>query len=280
MSWKIFKREIKDTVFSKKYLVYLLLIYLPLILSIWFSYQMENDPSIIKNLTSFLPNPISELSPNVALMTHLDLSLLSIALVAILNASNFIAGERNRGIMPLLVSKPIKRYKIVFAKYFAFLVTYLPLLFISTVLMAASVFIIGIGLVETSILLAYILAALIYAVIYTNITTLISSLTKNVTYTNLISLIFLITWMTLDYLITYLPTDLKNVLEELSLSHHINKVIGYLTDGEAALFATGANSIDPTIESLIYTIIVLSLVLTILPLLISSYVFTKKDLGV
>lgn len=280
MSKEIFKREIKNTIFSKRFLIYLFLIYLPLAIGIWFSYKMYNDPSILENFTSFLPNPIEKVNPNVAMMLHLDLSMLSIALVAILEGSEFIAGEKEKGTLKILVSKPIKRYKILLAKYFAFVTIFLPLLIISTTAMATALYYIGFGLISYDIFIAYLVGFLLFGIIYTNITTLFSSFTKKSTTASSLSFIFLIGWITLDFLITYLPNEINNLLEEFSLSHHINKVIGYLSDGKAALIATGANPLDPTTRSLIYTTIVLLLILTIIPILLSTYFLNKSDVGI
>lgn len=275
---KIFTKEIKKLLSSKSFLIYLFLIYLPLIISIWFSYQMHHDVTIIENLTQFLPEPITEVSPKIALMTHLDLSMISIALVAIIHMTKTIAGEKEEGTMSLLVSKPIKRSRILLAKWSSFLLVYSLLLASSVAIMAISIYYIGIGLVSSEIFLAYLIATLLFGFVYTNIATLFSSLTDKSRHSNLFSFIFLIGWMTLDFINTYLPMDLKDYVEEISLSHHINKVIGYITQKEAALFAAGAEAIYPTDLSFYYTISAILLVTTLIPLLLSVYVFNKQDI--
>ncbi|PTD94475.1 hypothetical protein C9439_02355 [archaeon SCG-AAA382B04] len=277
MSKILFKKEIKKILFSKKFSLYLLLIYLPLVISILVSYKAYNDPSILETLTGFLPTPLKDMNPKVAMMIHLNLSMISIALVAMLEGSEFISEERESKTLLFLVSRPIKRYKILMSKYMAFILIFLPLLFVSTILMSLSVYYIGIGLISYEIFFAYLIAFLLFGIIYINIVTLIGSFANKSTTASLLSLISLFGWIILDFLTIYLPIGLKDVVEEFSLSYHINTIVGYLSDGEAALLATGVNKINPSVDSLIYTTTVLVLVLTILPLILSNYIFIRSD---
>lgn len=277
MFWKVFKRELKNTILSRRFLLYLFLIFLPVAVGAWFSWLMYNDPSIIENMTSMIEKPIQEVNPTVSMMSYLDLSTIPIALAAILHASGFIAGERTRNLLPLLVSKPFKRWKLLLGKYFSFISLFLPLLVVATTIMAVSIEWIGIGNISWEIYLGYLSSILLYALIYTNISTLFSSITSNSTYASLTSFIFLVAWIILDFLISYLPAGISDIVEEFSLSHHINKVLGYITNSKGAIFATGAVHLDPSTQSFFYSLAFLLIGLTVLPLLLSVAIFQTSD---
>lgn len=274
----IFRRETRDTVLSRNFLIYLVLLGLPVAMSAWFSWRMYEDPSILARMTFMLPEPLREVTPMICLMAYLDMTTFSIALVAVLHASDFIAGEEERGLLTLLVSKPMPRWHLILGKYLAFMVVFLPLLTVSLLSMATSISVMGVGMVEADIFAGYLFAVLFYGIVYTSIATLFSVVGKKSSVASLGTIIFLILWMILDFMTIYLPQNTADLLSNFSLSHHINIVLGFITNGGAAIFTRGGQAQNPTFETFTYSISAILLVLTILPVLISLIILERKDI--
>lgn len=271
-------RETRDTILSKRFLLYLTLLFLPLIMSVWFSWMMYEDPSILEQMSYFLPEPISKVTPMICMMSYLDMSTFSIALIAVLHASDFIAGEQSRGMLTVLVSKPLHRWELIVGKYISFMVVYLPLLTLSIIWMAVSINFIGIGTVEGDVLAGYIFAVLFYGIVFTSIATLFSVLSKRPSVASLGTMIFLILWMIFDFMNIYLPQTTKNLLNSISLSHHINIALGFISNGQAGIFVTGGILEEPSIEIFITSLFAILVVLTLVPVLLSIIIFQKKDI--
>ncbi|NIQ07742.1 MAG: ABC transporter permease subunit [Candidatus Korarchaeota archaeon] len=273
----IFRRETQDTVLSKNFLIYLILLGLPVVMSVWFSWRMYEDPSILARMTFMLPEPIQVVTPMICMMTYLDMTTFSIALVAVLHASDFIAGEQDRGMLTLLVSKPMPRWHIILGKYLSFMLVFLPLLTLNLLLMATSINLIGIGTVEGDVFAGYLFAVLFYGIVYASITTLSSVLSTKPSVASLGTIIFLILWIILDFMTIYLPQNTADFLSNFSLSHHINIVLGFVSNGEAAIFVRGGIAKDPSFETLTYSLSAILLPLTLLPVLTSLLILEKKD---
>lgn len=273
----IFRREIRDTVLTKKFVLYLVLLLFPVAMSIWFSWRMYEDPSILARMTFMLPEPIQEVTPMICMMSYLDMTTFSIALVAVLHASDFIAGEKSRGMLPLLVSKPLHRWELIIGKYSSFMTVFLPFLTVNIGLMTVALNSIGIGMIEREIFVAYLIAMLCYGIVYTSISTFFSSISNSASAASLGTIIFLIVWMILDFMTNYLPTETADLLNNFSLSHHINIVLGYISNGQAALFVKGGIPKDPSLMKFLYSFSAISIPLTLLPLLLSLLILEKQD---
>ncbi|MFX0082076.1 MAG: ABC transporter permease subunit [Candidatus Hodarchaeota archaeon] len=275
---EIFIRETRDTILSKRFLLYLTLLFLPLIMNVWFSWMMYKDPSIIQEMTSFLPDPILIVNPMICMMSYLDMATFSIALIAVLHSSDFIAGEQSRGMLTLLVSKPLHRWELIVGKYFSFMIVFLPLLTLNILLMAVSINIIGIGTVEGDLVGGYTFAVLFYGIVFTSIGTLFSVLSKRPSVASLGTMIFLILWMIFDFMNIYLPQTTADLLNTFSLSHYINKVLGFISNGKAGIFVTGGILEDPSIEIFITSLFAILVILTLIPVLLSVIILQKKDI--
>ncbi len=146
----IFYQETFNYLFSRRFLFSLLLIFLPGVIGIWFSNMMYHNPSIIFKMTG---GWIGQVSPKICIMVYLDVAPLPIALTAIINASDFIAGEKKRGMLQLLVSKPVGRWEIIIGKYLSFLSIFLILIFFKLAIFNLALKFLGIGLVENKVFL-------------------------------------------------------------------------------------------------------------------------------
>jgi ABC-type transport system involved in multi-copper enzyme maturation permease subunit len=202
----------------------------------------------------------------------------SIALIAVLHASDFIAGEHSRGMLTLLVSKPLHRWELIVGKYISFMTIFLPLLTLSIFLMAASIDIIGIGTVNLGVLGGYIFAVLFYGIVFTSIATLFSVLSKRPAVASLGALIFLILWMIFDFMNLYLPKTTADFLNTFSLSHYINKVLGFISNGQAGIFVTGGTLEDPGIEIFLTSLFAILIILSLIPVLLSIIILQKIDI--
>lgn len=271
-------RETRDIILSKRFLLYLTLLFLPLIMNVWFSWMMYKDPSILLQMTYFLPEPIEIVTPMICMMSYLDIATFSIALIAVLHASDFIAGEQSRGMLTMLVSKPLHRWELIVGKYISFMVVFLPLLTLNIVLMTVSIYVIGIGAVEGVVLAGYIFAVLFYGIVFTSIATLFSVLSKRPSVASLGTMIFLILWMIFDFMNVYLPQTTADLLNTISLSHHINIVLGFISNGQAGIFAKGGILEDPGIEIFMTSLFAILVMLTLIPVLLSIIIFQKKDI--
>ena len=274
----IVKRETRDTVLSRRFIIYLILLLLPLVLNIWFCWMMYEDPSILEQMTAMFPEPLTEVNPTICLMSYIDIITFPIALIAVLHSSDFIAGEKERGMLTLLVSKPLHRWEIIMGKLFSSMIVFIPLLTINFLIMALSLIFIGIGMPELNILLGYLVVILFYAIVYTSIAVLFSVLSKKSSMASLGTIIFLILWMILDFLTIYLPKNVADFLNNISLSHHVNIVLGFISGGEAGIFVKGGIPKDPDIGTFVYSFSVILFILSIMPILLSIFIFERKDI--
>lgn len=274
----ILNREIRDTILSKRFIIYLVLLLSPVVLNIWFSWMMYEDPSILEQMTAMFPEPLTKVNPTICLMSFIDITTFPIALVAVLHSSDFIAGEKERGTLTLLISKPLRRWEIIIGKLVSFMVIFLPLLTLNFLVMTLSIIIIGIGIADFSIVAGYLAVILSYAIVYTSIAVLFSVLSKKSSMASLGTIIFLILWIILDFLTIYLPKNTADVLNNVSLSHHINIVLGYISGGKAGIFVKGGIPKDPNIGEFIYSFSVIVVILSILPILLSILIFERKDI--
>ena len=264
--------------YQKKFLLYLSLIIIALLGGAWFSLEFKGEPELIKEFTQpFLPEPIEQMNPSIALMSFFDLLMFSIIIISVLYASKFIAGERSQRTLQLIITRPVKRWKLLVGKYISFVIIFIPLLILSVILMTLWIEFIEIGQADKGVFIGYIAAALIYALVYTSIATLLSTISKNTATAALGSLIFLVGWVIIDFLITYMPEETAEIIEHGSLSHHANQVLGYISDGEAAIFAAGGIPADPNTEAFLYSVTIISL-LIILPIIIAIVTLNKTEI--
>ena len=235
----ILHQETINYLFSRRFLLSLLLIFLPAVIGIWYSHMMYHHPSIIFKMTG---GWITQVTPKVCMMVYFDVAPLPIALAAIINASDFFAGERERGMLQLLVSKPLARSEIIIGKYLSFLSIFLILIFLKLAIFNIALKFLGIGLVENRVFLSYVIALILVGVVYTSISTLFSTLMNSTLAAILAGFLLLIAWYIFDWMILYLPLSTSNILEKFSLSYYIDNTIGYISNGEAALFLGGFSS--------------------------------------
>lgn len=269
----IFYQEAINYLSSRRFLFSLLLIFLPGVIGIWFSNMMYHNPSIIFKMTG---GWITQVTPKICIMVYLDVAPLPIALAAIINASDFITGERKRGMLQLLVSKPVGRSEIIMGKYLSFLSIFLILIFFKLIIFNITLNFLGIGLVENRIFLSYVVALVFTGIVYTSISTLFSTLMDSTLAAILAGFLLLIAWYIFDWMILYLPLSTSNILEKFSLSYYINNIIGYISNGEAALFLGGFSSkVSP--KFFFKSLIVIS-GLILVPIVVSMIVLHRKDI--
>jgi ABC-type transport system involved in multi-copper enzyme maturation permease subunit len=144
--------------------------------------------------------------------------------------------------------------------------------------MAASIDIIGIGTVKLGVLGGYIFAVLFYGIVFTSIATLFSVLSKKPAVASLGAMIFLILWMIFDFMNIYLPQTTADLLNTFSLSHYINKVLGFISNGQAGIFVTGGILEKPTIEIFLISLFAILVILSLIPLLFSIIILEQKDI--
>lgn len=161
---------------SRRFIFSMLLIFLPVVIGVWFSHMMYHNPSIIVKMTG---GWITQATPKICMMVYLDVAPLPIALAAIINASDFIAGERARGTLQLLVSKPLGRWEIAMGKYLSFLFIFVVLIFLKLSIFNIALRFLGIGLVENKVFLSYLIALAFIGIVYTSISTLSSTLMRS-----------------------------------------------------------------------------------------------------
>jgi len=269
----IFYQEAINYLSSRRFLFSLLLIFLPGVIGIWYSNMMYHNPSIIFKMTG---GWITQVTPKVCLMVYLDVAPLPIALAAIINASDFIAGERKRGMLQLLASKPLGSSEIIMGKYLSFLSIFLSLIFLKLIIFNIALNFLGIGRVENRVFLSYVVALVLTGIVYTSISTLFSSLMRSILAAILAGFLLLIAWYIFDWMILYLPLSTSNILEKFSLSYYINNIIGYISNGEAALFLGGFSSKVSSELFFKSLTVILGLVLT--PVVISIIMLKGKDI--
>ena len=271
----IFYQETVNYLSSRRFILSLLLIFLPTACGIWFSNMMYHNPSVIARMTG---GWITEVSPKTCMMAYLDVAPLPIALVAIINASDFIAGEKQRGMLQLLVSKPLHRWEIVVGKYLSFSLVFLILIFVKLNIFNIALKFLGIGLVEDRVLLSYILVLILTGIVYTSISTLFSTLMRSTLAVILTGFLLLITWYVFDWMILYLPLSTSNVLEKFSLLYYIDNIIGYVSTGEAPLLLRGGVSFEVSLGLFLKSVVVLLGILSALPIALSLIILQRRDI--
>lgn len=269
----IFSQETVNYLSSRRFIFSLLLIFLPAVAGIWFSNMMYYNPSIIAKMTG---GWITQVTPKICIMVYLDVAPLPVALAAIINASDFIAGERKRGMLQLLVSKPLHRSEIIMGKYLSFLLIFLILIFFKLAIFNIALKFLGIGLVENNVFFSYVIALALTATVYTSISTLFSTLMDNPLSAILAGFLLLIAWYIFDWMILYLPLSTVDVLKKFSLSYYIGNIIGYLSNGEAALFLGGFSS--RVSSGLFFRSFMVVLGLTLTPVVVSIIMLQRKDI--
>ena len=270
----IFYQETINYLSSRRFIFSLLLIFLPAVAGIWFSNMMYHNPSIIARMTG---GWIVEVTPKICMMAYLDVAPLPIALVAIINASDFIAGEKQRGMLQLLVSKPLHYWEIIVGKYLSFSLVFLVLIFIELNIFNIALKFLGIGLIENKVLLSYIVALILIGIVYTSISTLLSTLMRGVPAVILAGFLLLITWYVFDWMILYLPLSTSNILEKFSLFYYIDNIIGYMSSGKAALLLRGGVSPEVSVSLFFKSLTVMLGILSLVPIALSIIILQKKD---
>ena len=271
----IFYQETINYLSSRRFIFSLLLIFLPAVAGIWFSNMMYHNPSIIDRMTG---GWITEVSPKICMMAYLDVASLPIALVAIINASDFIAGEKQRGMLQLLVSKPLHHWEIVVGKYLSFSLVFLILIFLELNIFNIALKSLGIGLVENRVLLSYILVLILIGIVYTSISTLFSTMMRSTLAVILTGFLLLITWYVFDWMILYLPLSTSDVLENFSLLYHIDNIIGYTSIREAPLLLRGGVSFEVSLDLFLKSVVVILGILSLLPIILSIIILQRRDI--
>lgn len=220
---------------------------------------------------------IVKITPKICIMTLLDVAPLSVALTAIINASDFIAGEKQRGMLELLVSKPLYYWEIIIGKYLSFSFVFLVLIFIELNIFNTALKFWGIGLVENRVLLSYIVVLILIGIVYTSISTVFSTLMRGVLAVVVAGFLLLIAWYVLDWMILYLPLSTSNSLEKFSLFYYIDNIVGYMSSGKAALLLRGGVSPEVSINLFLISLVVVLGVLSLLPIALSIIILQKKD---
>ena len=270
----ILAQETVNYLSSRRFILSLLLIFLPVVIGVWFSNMMYHHPSILTKMTG---GWMREITPKICMMVYLDVAPLPIALAAIINASDFISGERKRGMLQLLVSKPLGRWEIVLGKYLSFLSIFLVLILLKLIVFNVALKFLGIGLVEQRVLLSYVVALVLTGIVYTSISTLLSTLMNTSLAAILAGFLLLIAWYIFDWMILYLPFSTATVLEKFSLSYYVENIISYISEGKATLFLGGFSS--RASQGLFHrSLLVVLGCLALVPLAISIAVLGRKDI--
>ena len=273
----IFRRELRDTVLSRRFLIYLALILLPVVVGAGFSYAVHRDPSTLTTMTSMLPEPITQVTPAICMMIYMDIATLSVVLVAILHSADFIAGEQARGTLQLLVSKPVRRWQIILGKYSSFLVIFIPLIFASVALMSLSLPLMGIGPVSLNVFLGYFAYLFAMGIVYISLATLFSAIARRTLTAVLATFILMIVWIMFDFIIIYLPESIANVLNNFSLSFYANNILGYISGGTAALFVVGGVPSQVLLSDYLQSWGVI-FALLVLPVIVAMLVLQQRDI--
>lgn len=242
----IARREAVDTVRSRRFLLYLALLLLPVVGGGWFAWEFHDNPEAVQAMTErFLPEPLTELSPEIAMMAYFDFLMFSIILIAVLHAARFVAGERETGTLQLVFTRPVHRRELVVGKFSAFLAIFIPLMVASILGMVIVLMFIGVGRPGFAVIGGYVAVTLVFTLVYAAIATLFSTLATRSTTAALGGFLFMILWVIVDFLTIYMPAEVADVLQQIALSHHANTILGYLTDGDAAIFAAGGIPENP-----------------------------------
>lgn len=273
----LFRREMRDTVLSRRFLIYLVLFFLPVALFSWFYKVIYDDPTMLVRISAFYPEPITILTPTFAMMFFVCAIVgMAVTLIAIIHSGDFIAGEQARGTLLLLSSKPLYRWEIIVAKYLSFLASFIPLMFLSLLSIHFMIPAIGIGEVPGKTFLGYFVFMLATGIVYTSISTLFSSMTKDKLKAILAALIFMMLLFTFDFIMAYLPEKTADLLSNFSLSHHANTISSYVSDGSAALRMMHT-AVNGTFGNFLWSSTGI-IILTVMPLVASMIILERRDI--
>lgn len=271
----MFRKEMKMVVSSRRFLYSLILLFLPVGVGAWYCHAMWLDPSILSRMTG---GWLTHVTPMVCTMVYLDVAPLPIALIAIIFSSDFIAGEEERGTLLLLLSKPVSRFQIILAKYLSFLLVFLLLVGLNLFFFSLSLKVLGIGMLQSKVFFSYMLALLCTGIVYTSLGTLFSVAMGKTLAAILAGFVLLITWYIFDWMISYLPLSVSQVLEKFSLSYYINELVGYASRGEASLFVAGGLPEVVSFRNFAISLLVILGGLTVLPIAASMVILERKDI--
>lgn len=273
----IFRRELRDTVFSRRFQIYILLFFLPVVLFSWFYKVISDDPTMLIRISALYPEPLTSLAPTIAMMFFVcTIAGMAVTLVAIIHAGDFIAGEQSRGTLLLLSSKPIRRWEILLAKYLSFLAAFIPLLFLSLLSIYYVIPALGLGWVPSKTFLGYFSLMLAMGTVYASISTLFSSMTNDKLKAILGALIFMMIWFTFDFIMVYLPDKTADFLGTFSVSYHANTISNYISGGGATLRMMHV-AVDNSFQTFIRSSVILTL-FTVVPLLAAIKILANKDI--
>ncbi len=229
----IIKREVRDTVLSRRYLIYVALMFIPVGLMAWLVRVMYDSPELLARVGAAYPEPIIAVTAVLALMFFVCGFVTFPALISIIHAGNFIAGDQEKGVLLLLVSKPLQRWKIIAGKYLSFLVVFVPLILASLGLMYLLTWVIGIGQAPGGAFWGFFVWILTIVIVYTSIATLFSSMTRRPMEAILATLILFMVWITVDFIMVYLPKNIADVLSLFTISYYAQTFSSYISGGEA-----------------------------------------------
>lgn len=271
----LFREELKSLICSRRFLFSLTLIFLPAAIGAWFSHMLYHYPSIIARMTG---GWLTQVNPQICTMVYLEVAPLPIALIAIIHASDFIAGERSRRTLSFLACKPVARGEILLGKYLSFLLIFLLLITLNMSLFAISLAILRIGQIPGRIFLSYTVSLFCTGIVYVSICTLFSVLTMRTLVAILAGFLLLITWYIFDWMVLYLPQNTAQILEKFSLSYYANRLVSYISNGKAALFLGGGLYLKVNLRDFFESLIVIFGLLGIFPLVIAAVILRKQDI--
>ena len=273
----IFKREVRDTALSRRYLIYIGLMFIPVPIMAWLAHVLYQNPAGLARLSAAFPEPITAVTPVIAMMFFVCAALTFPILISIIHAGNFVAGDQARGILLPLVAKPLHRWNIIIGKYLSFLVAFIPLILASLGLMYLLIQVIGIGQVPGEAFWGFSAFILALMLVYTAFATLFSSMTRRPLQAILATLILFMVWTTFDFIMVYLPENIADILSMFSLSYHANTVSAYISGGDAVLRMM--HVVGAVVSSADFLRSLAAIVaLTVVPLAISMVVLHKRDI--
>jgi len=188
----IFKREVRDTIWSKRFLIFIALMFLSVAISTWVSDILSKHPTPFGDIAE-LTSPIHSIH-TFNMMVLMDVIGLPLVLIAVLQGADFIAGEQSRGTLLLFSTKPVHRREIILGKYLSFTVLFIPLIILSLGCYVLAIAAIEAGWTPARVFLGYLLYLSIIGMVYLSISTLFSSITRSPLIASLTALIFAVIW--------------------------------------------------------------------------------------
>ncbi|MFC1904325.1 ABC transporter permease [Chloroflexota bacterium] len=267
----IFKREVRDTIWSKRFLLYAALMFLSVAISIWFSYLLNKNPTHFAEMAQLHPIHTFDM------MVLTDVIVFPILLAAVLQGGDFIAGEQSRGTLLLLSTKPVRRWEIILGKYLSFAVLFIPLIFLSLGCFVIAIAAIGAGWTPGGVFLGYFLYLIIIGMVYLSIATLFSSITRSPIIASLTTLIFAVIWGGLETVILFLGGSTAHILKYFSLGHYTSNILSYVSGGRALLLSDGGILATVSLGELLQSILVIYL-LIIIPVEVSAILLERRDI--